>query len=171
MGRLLREHIFTSLGSMLRSMGLGCMKLRVRLGKKLPSLLQQPFHFAPPPSPAVDVGSVFSASPPAFGVITIFILAVLTGGQRAEIRVPGEPRPAQGSSRAEAAVVRLSHVGPRQRGAPGLRFSTNLQAPVLPSDHAGPVCWHLTRHAARPLRSTDDLQLVHPPHRVQLLSP
>lgn len=44
---------------------------------------------APPPQ-AGDKGHPFSQHPPALGVVTIFILAILIDGQRGEIRVLGD---------------------------------------------------------------------------------
>ena len=73
----------------------------------------------------MDEGSIFLASSPAFGVVTIFILAILIGVQSGEMRVPGNnPDMLRDLLRCRLLVGTM-----RQRAPPGLCFSTDPQAP------------------------------------------
>lgn len=131
-------------------------------------LLQQLFRFTPQ---AGDKGSVFSASRQRLVLSLFYFSHSDWWAKRWDKSSWRWLRHAQRPSAAAAAITRPSrpYIRLRQEGAPGLHSCTDLQAPVLTSDHVGSVCWHMTGYAAWPLRSTNDLQLVHPP-QVQLLS-
>ena len=73
----------------------------------------------------MEEGSIFLASSPAFGGVTIFILVILIGVQRGEIRVPGN----NPDMLRDLPRWRLLVGTTRQRVPPGLCFYTDPQAP------------------------------------------